>query len=44
MALEAELRDRASHDSLTGLANRSLFIDRVDEAFVRRRTHGHPWL
>ncbi len=40
VALEAELRERASHDPLTGLANRSLFVDRVEEAFARRRRHG----
>ena len=42
VALEAELRDRASHDPLTGLANRSLFVDRVDDAFARRRVHRLP--
>ncbi len=36
VALEAELRERASHDPLTRLANRSLFVDRVNEAFARR--------
>ncbi len=41
VALEAELRTRASHDPLTRLANRSLFVDRVAEAFARRVTDGH---
>lgn len=31
-ALEAELRHQAFHDSLTNLANRALFTDRVDHA------------
>ena len=31
-ALEAELLHQAFHDSLTGLANRALFLDRLDHA------------
>ncbi len=42
VALEAELRNRASHDPLTGLANRSLFVERVDDAFDRRQSNGYP--
>src|SRR5437879_1661648 len=34
--LESELRHQAFHDSLTNLANRALFADRVDHA-VRRQ-------
>ncbi|BFV56261.1 hypothetical protein KCMC57_up13650 [Kitasatospora sp. CMC57] len=37
--LERELSHRAFHDSLTGLANRVLFRDRVNQAF-RRGTRG----
>ncbi|MCE0537007.1 EAL domain-containing protein [Kineosporia rhizophila] len=37
--LEDELVHQAFHDSLTGLANRSLFLDRVRHA-MRRRTNG----
>jgi diguanylate cyclase (GGDEF)-like protein/PAS domain S-box-containing protein len=33
--LEAELEHQAFHDSLTGLANRSLFTDRVNHAIER---------
>ncbi|HEX3898099.1 MAG TPA: EAL domain-containing protein [Mycobacteriales bacterium] len=34
--LEAELRRQASHDTLTGLANRALFAERADHALERR--------
>jgi diguanylate cyclase (GGDEF)-like protein/PAS domain S-box-containing protein len=33
-ALEAELLHRAFHDSLTGLANRALLLDRLDNAIL----------
>ena len=35
-ALEAELKQRAYHDPLTGLANRTLFADRLGRALARR--------
>ncbi len=38
--LERELRHRAFHDSLTGLANRVLFHDRVQQAVARARRTG----
>src|SRR6185295_18344893 len=34
-ALEEELRHQAFHDSLTGLANRALFVDRLEHALAR---------
>src|SRR6185369_7838672 len=36
-ALEDELRLRAFHDTLTGQANRGLFVDRLEHALVRGR-------
>jgi diguanylate cyclase (GGDEF)-like protein/PAS domain S-box-containing protein len=36
-ALEQQLRHQAFHDSLTGLANRPLFVDRVEHALAVRR-------
>ena len=39
VALEAELRHQAFHDSLTNLANRALFVDRADHA-IRRLERG----
>ncbi|HTE66239.1 MAG TPA: EAL domain-containing protein, partial [Candidatus Binatia bacterium] len=36
--LEDELRHQAFHDSLTGLANRALFADRLDHALQRRES------
>jgi diguanylate cyclase (GGDEF)-like protein/PAS domain S-box-containing protein len=36
-ALETELRVRAFHDALTGLANRALFIDRLEHAIARTK-------
>ncbi|MDQ3710594.1 MAG: diguanylate cyclase, partial [Actinomycetota bacterium] len=39
--LERQLTHQAFHDSLTGLANRALFLDRVEHA-VARRGDGDP--
>ena len=41
-ALEAEIVYRANHDPLTGLANRSAFTDRLEEALSRARRSGIP--
>lgn len=40
--LEEELKHRAFHDSLTGLANRALFADRLDHALLRARRSRRP--
>jgi len=42
VALESELRTRAWHDPLTGLANRALFVDHLDNALARRARDGRP--
>ena len=41
-ALEDELRHQAFHDALTGLANRALFLDRLQHAMSRKRGFGRP--
>lgn len=40
LRLEAELRHQAFHDSLTGLANRALFHDRLGHALARLERNG----
>jgi diguanylate cyclase (GGDEF)-like protein/PAS domain S-box-containing protein len=40
--LEDELRLRAFHDALTGLANRALFTDRLEHALERTRRSPNP--
>ncbi|WP_299443087.1 bifunctional diguanylate cyclase/phosphodiesterase [uncultured Phycicoccus sp.] len=39
-AAAEQLQHQAFHDSLTGLANRALFTDRLDHALMRRRNPG----
>ncbi|WP_222271600.1 putative bifunctional diguanylate cyclase/phosphodiesterase [Modestobacter marinus] len=39
---EQELSHQAFHDGLTGLANRSLFLDRAEQALRRARWSGSP--
>ena len=38
--VQAELQHRALHDPLTGLANRDLLLDRLDQALARSRRDG----
>lgn len=40
-ALEHELEHMAYHDALTGLPNRALFRDRLQQAVTRSRRHDH---
>jgi diguanylate cyclase (GGDEF)-like protein/PAS domain S-box-containing protein len=41
-ALEEQLRHQAFHDPLTGLANRALFMDRLEHALARQQRSGAP--
>lgn len=41
-AMERRLIEQAHHDGLTGLANRSLLVDRLDNALARAKRHPTP--
>lgn len=41
VALEEQLREQASHDPLTGLANRNLFAERINEELSSRPDAAH---
>ena len=41
--VEAELAHMARYDALTGLANRALFLEKVDDALERMASHGRPF-
>ncbi len=41
-ALEQQLREAALHDPLTGLPNRALLMDRIEQALHAQRRHGTP--
>jgi diguanylate cyclase (GGDEF)-like protein/PAS domain S-box-containing protein len=40
---ETQIAFMARHDGLTGLANRSVLLEKTDEAFARLRRHGNPF-
>jgi diguanylate cyclase (GGDEF)-like protein len=40
---EAKVAFMAHHDLLTGLANRTLFMEKIEEAGARLRRHGEPF-
>ncbi len=40
LALSEKMAYQAQHDALTGLANRTMFLDRVNHALTRQRRHG----
>ena len=40
---EARIAEMATHDELTGLANRTLFRERVDQALERTQRYGEPF-
>ena len=41
--VEAELAHMARYDALTGLANRALFLEKVNEALARVTSHNDPF-
>ncbi|HZO48321.1 MAG TPA: EAL domain-containing protein [Xanthobacteraceae bacterium] len=41
--VEAELAHMARYDALTGLANRALFLEKVNEALARMASHDEPF-